>query len=152
MPSQIGRPGHNRPCGQTLIETILVLALAGFIIQAGAFSWNRLAPKYRLQSAVWEAHTALNQARFKAAWEGAPVRVRFEPHGYALERYDMSAKVWRLSRSGLLEGVDIAANNAPTFYPEGTVSDLATILVSNVRGGYKLTIAISGRIKVAKVG
>ena len=141
----------TRRSGYTLVEAVLVLTLAGFVVQAGAFSWNKLAPKYRLQSAVWEVHTALNQARFKAIWESAPVRVRFAPHSYALERYDEATKSWRLSRSTALEGVDIASNNAPTFHPEGTVSDLATIIVSNVRGSYKLTIAISGRIKVAKV-
>jgi len=43
--------------------------------------------------------------------------------------------------------VTLKANNTPVFYPEGTVSNLATILVSNDRGGYRITLAMTGRVK-----
>ncbi len=138
------------PAGQTLVETVLVLALAGFLVQAGAFSWKQIVPKYRLQSAVWEVRTCLNEARFKAVWTGKAARARFVPGGYRLETYEEGAKSWRLLRAGLVEGAEIRANNSPTFYPQGTVANLATIIVSNVRGEYKITIAISGRIKAVK--
>lgn len=143
---------RRRPAGQTLIETVLVLALAGFVVQAGAFSWKRLEPKYRLQSAVWEVRTCLNEARFKSIWIGQPARVRFVSHGYRLEIYEEGTKSWRLQRAGVVDGAEIQANNAPTFYPQGTVANLASIIVSNSRGSYKITIAISGRIKAVKTG
>jgi len=137
--------------GYTLVETAMVLALAGFIIQAGAFSWRRLEPKFRLQSGVWKVHTALNQARFRAIWTGTAVRVRFVPGGYRVETYDGESEAWRLRSAGIFEGVDVRANNTPAFHPEGTVSSLASIALSNSRGAYKITIAITGRIKVAKL-
>ena len=138
--------------GFTLIETVLALALAGFLVYAGSVSFKQIVPKFRLQTAVWEIGSALNQARFAAIWKGVPMRVRFGPPGCALETYDDGAKVWRPARIARLEGVEVRANNTPTFYPEGTVSDLATIYVSNLRGSYKITIAITGRIKTVKVG
>jgi prepilin-type N-terminal cleavage/methylation domain-containing protein len=138
--------------GFTLLETVLAMALAAFFAYAGSISFNRLVPKFHLQRAVWEIESSLNQARFKSIWRGAPVRVRFEDSAYRLEFYDSAAKTWRLDRAGRLEGVTVEANNSPSFYPEGTVSNLATISVSNSRGAYKITIAISGRIKAARVG
>jgi len=144
--------GEKSARGFTLIEAVVAVALAGFIIQIGAFSWGRLEAKFRLQAGVWEIHTCLSQARFKAIWSGTPVRVQLSASGYVLESYDDAAKVWRAEKSAGLEGVEILANNTPTFHPEGTVSDLASITVSNARGSYKITIAISGRIKVAKAG
>ena len=141
----------KRP-GFTLIETVLALALAGFLVYAGAVSFKQMIPKFRLQTGVWEIGSALNQARFAAIWRGAPMRVRFNPSGYVLESYDDNAGTWRATRSGACEGVEVRANNTPTFYPGGTVSDLATIYVSNSRGSYKITIAITGRIKTVKVG
>ncbi len=143
---------RSRPAGQTLVETVLVLALAGFLIQAGAFSWKQFVPKYRLQSAVWEVRTCLNQARFKSVWTGKAARVRFVPGGYRLEIYEEEAKSWRLDRAGNLDGATIQANNAPTFYPQGTVANMASIVVANSRGSYKITIAISGRVKAVKTG
>jgi prepilin-type N-terminal cleavage/methylation domain-containing protein len=141
-----------RSRGFTLIETVLVLALAGMLVYGGSISFKQLIPKFRLQTGVWEIQSSLNQARFGAIWKGVPMRVRFEPSGFALESYDEGTKTWRPARSARLEGVEVRANNTPTFYPEGTVSDLASIYVSNVRGVYKITVAISGRIKTVKVG
>ena len=141
----------KRP-GFTLIEAVLVVALAGFLVYAGAVSFKQMVPKFRLQTGVWEIGSALNQARFAAIWKGAPMRVRFGPSAYVLESYDETAGTWRVTRSGRCEGVEVRANNIPTFYPAGTVSDLATIYISNSRGSYKITIAITGRIKTVKVG
>jgi prepilin-type N-terminal cleavage/methylation domain-containing protein len=138
--------------GFTLVETVLALALAGLLIYGGAVSFMELIPKFRLQSGLWEIQSTLSQARFKAAWKGRPYRVNFAGTACELEAYDEASKTWRLDKFARLEGVEVGANNSPTFYPEGTVSDLATIIVSNSRGAYKITIAISGRIKTVKVG
>jgi len=141
----------RRP-GFTLIETVLALALAGFLVYAGAISFKQMIPKFRLRTGVWEIGCALNQARFAAVWKGTPTRVRFDDSGFVLESHDDGSGTWRPSRSVRCEGVEVRANNTPTFYPGGTVSDLATIYVSNSRGSYKITIAITGRIKTVKVG
>jgi type II secretory pathway pseudopilin PulG len=139
-----------RPRGFTLVETALVLALAGFLFYGGIVSMKALAPKLRLEAAAWQVRSALNEARFGAAWTGTPRRVRFRAWGFALETYDEGSKAWRPVRSARLEGVEVSANNDPAFYPEGTVANLATVTVTNLRGAYKITVAISGRVKVVK--
>jgi prepilin-type N-terminal cleavage/methylation domain-containing protein len=141
-----------RSRGFTLIETVLVLALIGLLLYGGAISFRQYVPKFRLQTGVWEIQATLNRARFKAIWRGTPFRVRFVPGGYRLEAYDEEADAWRLDTAGAFEGVEVAANNNPAFYPEGTVANLATISVANSRGAYKITVAITGRIKTVKVG
>ncbi len=57
----------------------------------------------------------------------------------------------RKESAGAVEGVWIQANNTPTFHPAGTVSNFATILVSNSWGTNKITLAITGRIKVTEL-
>ena len=138
--------------GFTLVETVLAITLVGFLIYGGPVSFKQLVPKFQLQTGLWEIQSSLNQARFKAAWRGRRYRVRFEGQRCVLEAHDEGSGAWRLDRLARLEGVEVTANNSPTFYPEGTVSDLATINVSNSRGAYKITVAISGRIKTVKVG
>jgi prepilin-type N-terminal cleavage/methylation domain-containing protein len=138
-----------RSNGYTLIESILVIALISILIAAGASSVAGLVPKYHLQKAVWEVRSRLTQARIRSIWEGIPIRVRFGSADYAFEIYDEKSGAWVVRSSGAIEGARIEANNAPIFHPTGTVSNLATVRIFNSRGAYKVTLAISGRIKVA---
>jgi hypothetical protein len=83
---------------------------------------------------------------------GEPVRIRFFPSGFVFERYDETAGAWRPARTAVVSGVTVRANNAPVFHPQGTVSGLATVTVANSRGSYRITVAITGRIRTVKVG
>jgi prepilin-type N-terminal cleavage/methylation domain-containing protein len=136
--------------GFTLLESVVVLAILAIVIGAGVSSVSGLAPKYHLEKAVWEARAKLSQARIRSLWEGIDYRVRFSSCGYFLEIYDEASKSWVARQSGGLEGVKLEANNSPIFHPTGTVSNLATIIVSNARGKYRITLAISGRVKIVK--
>ncbi len=133
--------------GFSLLEVLTTLAAAAVLVCGASTIFLNLAPKYRLKRAAWEVQTRLNYARYKSIFEGRPVRVRFKPTGYIVEKYDDSQKTWQPDVRGSLEGVQIAANNSPTFHPLGTVSNLATITVSNSWGTYRITLAISGRIR-----
>jgi prepilin-type N-terminal cleavage/methylation domain-containing protein len=134
--------------GFSLLETLVTLAAAAFLLYLGSNAFLKQTPKYRLQRAAWEIQTRLNYARYKAIFEGRPVRVSFRPAGYDVEKYDEVLKGWKPDTSGFIEGVKIEANNSPTFHPVGTVSNLATITISNAWGKCQITLAISGRIRV----
>jgi prepilin-type N-terminal cleavage/methylation domain-containing protein len=138
--------------GFTLVEVVLALTLAGLFMFGAAYSFQQLVPKFQLQSGIWEVTSGLNQARFRAIMSGEPVRVRFVPSGFVFERYDEAAKIWLTARTASLPGVAVRANNAPVFHPQGTVSDLASITVSNTLGTYRITIAITGRVRTTRVG
>jgi prepilin-type N-terminal cleavage/methylation domain-containing protein len=141
----------RRGPGFTLIETVVVLALAGGILGLGTGSLLSLVPKYRLESAVWEVRSALNRARWQALHEGVSFRVRFLSAGVTTERYDPESETWRLCRRLPIEGVRVTANNTPVFTALGSVTGLATITAVNNWGGYKLTLAITGRVKTARI-
>lgn len=138
--------------GFTVVEVVLALALAGFFALGTAYTVQRLGPKLDLQAGIWEVTAGLNQARFQAIMSGASVRVRYVPAGFVLERYNAASASWQPGRAVTLAGVRVRANNAPVFHPEGTVSDLASITVGNARGTYRITVAITGRIRALRTG
>jgi Tfp pilus assembly protein FimT len=138
--------------GVTLVETVISLSILSMLLYLAATSFLDLAPKYELEKAVWELRSALNAARYKALFEGASFRIKLYPSGYAEEKYEDGLKNWTLVEKHWLEDVSIEANNSPVFTPEGTVTGLATIYVANSWGKYKITLAITGRIKAARVG
>lgn len=137
--------------GFSLLETIIALLVVALIAVAASTSFLSYAPKYRLLSAVRKVHSRLNYARYKAIFEGTKVRLKFEPSGYTIEKYDEDKKEWKSETRSTLEGVTIQANNNPVFHPQGTVSNLASIIISNSWGKYRITLAISGRIKAAQL-
>jgi len=137
--------------GFTLIETSIALAVTAMLIYLAGTTLQNLIPKYKLEKSVWEVGSALNAARAKALYKGVSHRVKFGPGLMAVESYDPARKAWVLEERHIAEGVSIEANNAPVFGADGAVSGLATILVSNRWGTYKITLAITGRIKTTKI-
>ncbi len=137
--------------GFSLLEIVISLFLLSFLIVLASTSFLNLAPKYKLKKAVWEINSRLNYARFKAIFEGRSIRIKFGRESYAIEKYDEQKKIWQLEEKSYLEGVSIQANNSPTFHPQGTVSNLASISISNSWGRYRITLAITGRIKILKL-
>lgn len=137
--------------GFTLTETIISLSILALIAVAVSASFLNKAPMYRLQSAVREVHSRLNYARYKAIFEGIKVRVGFDTTSYTIEKYSEEQKEWKLEKKYSLQGVTLQANNSPVFHPSGTVSNLASITISNSWGTYRITLAISGRIKTMKI-
>jgi prepilin-type N-terminal cleavage/methylation domain-containing protein len=137
--------------GFTLLETSLALAIMAILIYVAGMSLQNLVPKYRLEKSVREAGATLHAARAKALYKGRSHRVKFGSGGTALESYDPDRKAWILEERRVDEGVTIEANNVPVFGPDGAVSGLATVVISNRWGSYKITLAITGRIKTTKL-
>jgi prepilin-type N-terminal cleavage/methylation domain-containing protein len=133
--------------GFTLIEVVLSLFLLAILAGLTSISFLHTGPKYRLQKAVWEISSRLNYARYNAIFNGVKIRIRFENSAYSVEYYEENQEQWVRKDHNFLEGVTIRANNSPVFHPQGTVSNLASIYISNSWGEYRISIAISGRIK-----
>jgi len=137
--------------GFSLVEALAAFFVLGIILGLASTSFLNLAPKYKLNSAVREINSRLNYARYKSIFEGVKVRIKFDQHSYAIEKFDEEQNEWRREREYFLDGVTLQANNSPTFHPVGTVSNLASIYISNSWGRYKITLAISGRIKITQL-
>jgi prepilin-type N-terminal cleavage/methylation domain-containing protein len=137
--------------GFTLIEIVIVLAILAMAISMASFPLMNLAEKIRLEKAVGEVRAALNTARIKALLDGVNFRVRFAENRFEIEKFDEDAESWTLDTAAGFEGAAVEANNSPIFTPEGTVTNLATIRVVNRWGGYKMTLAITGRIKTIRL-
>ncbi len=137
--------------GFSLIEVVIALTILGLIIALLSHSFSNQAPKYQLKRATWEIYSRMNYARYKAIYRGTKYKVRFGSNCYVLEKFDEHKGEWKTEQQSFLDGVTITANNSPIFHPRGTVSNLASITIQNSWGQYKVTVAISGRIKVSEM-
>ncbi len=140
-----GRPGY------TLFEAAVVLSLLGLLLYMAGGSLLSLIPKYKLESALWDIRSMLNAARYKAVFDGTSIRVRFGSGQWEMEKYDSAKHAWVTCRRRSMEGVRVEANNMPVFTAVGTMGSLATITVANSWGTYKITLALTGRMKTTRI-
>ena len=142
---------NKRTCGFSLIEVVISIAIVGFIIALLSYSFTDQASTYHLKKATWEIYSRLNYARYKAIYRGVKYKVSFDSNSYVLEKFDAHNSEWKTEQRSFLDGVEVVASNSPIFHPRGTVSNLSSIIVQNSRGRFRISIAISGRIKVAEM-
>jgi Tfp pilus assembly protein FimT len=135
----------------TLLETLAGLVILGILIGLASLGLTDRSPKYRLLRTVREIHSRMNHARYKAIYAGTKVRLRLDSASYHIETWSQEHGEWVSGPERFVEGVRIEANNTPTFHPIGTVSNLCSIHVSNSWGHFKLSLAITGRIKIVQV-
>ena len=126
----------KRANGFTLTELVISLSVLGVLVGMMAVSYLHQSPKCRLKKAVWEIHSRLNYARYKAIYKGEKYKVKFNLNGYTVERFIESQGQWEHEHWNLCEGVVIEATNNPIFHPRGTVSNLASITISNSWGKF----------------
>lgn len=144
------------PSGYTLTELVMVLGILGIVLGLGGIWLSSQLPYYRLNGVVRQIRADLLSARARAVKQGNEVRVFFtDPQHYDIlndvnnnGRADPGEDVETRSILEGFTGVTIESNNNPIFYPRGTASSLATVRVSNVSGEKKITIGVTGRVKV----
>lgn len=142
---------YSKISGFTLIELSIVIFLLSVMLFLLSTSIFFTTSKHYLDKAAYEVYARMNQARYKAIFEGTKVRVVFSPHTCSTEIFQSNNNEWKLLQRTHLEHAIIDANNSPVFHPLGTVSNLASIYIRNDAGVYKITLAISGRVKLVKI-
>ncbi len=139
----------SRRAGYSLLEITLALSIIAMLFLLGS-SPGINPKKHQLGVAVRKVHSTLSVARFRSVQRQIPIRVSFSGPFLELAEYDSQKSEWFVKSRELLEGVEVDANNSPVFYPQGTVSNLATIRIKNEHGAYQITVAITGRIKIVR--
>ncbi|MCP2620349.1 prepilin-type N-terminal cleavage/methylation domain-containing protein [Candidatus Aminicenantes bacterium AC-334-K16] len=145
------RNSRRRPGGYSLLEVLIGLFILGIITSLTSYSLLKSSPRYQLRQAVWALLMKLNQARYLAVLKNTSHRCVIRHDGVYLEKRNSASLEWEMLSFSHFSGVKIKANNSPVFHPRGTVSPLASIVIENAAGAFKITIAISGRIKTVKI-
>ena len=146
----------DEPSGYTLTELMIVLGILAVVLGLSGTWLASQLPQYRLNGVVRQIRADLLAARAQAVRQGNKVRVSFtDPQHYDIwedanknRRIDPGEVIETRSIQEEFPGVAIQSNNNPIFHPRGTASNLATIKVSNASGEKRITIAITGRVKV----
>ena len=146
----------DEPSGYTLTELMMVLGILGVVLGLSGIWLSSQLPYYRLNGVVRQIRADLLSARAQAVKQGNEVRVFFtDPQHYDIlndinnnGRADPGEAVETRSILEDFPGVAIESNRNPIFNPRGTASSFGTIKISNGSREKKITIGITGRVKV----
>jgi type IV fimbrial biogenesis protein FimT len=144
--------GSRRLSGFTLISQLAALAIVGLLFAIAAPAYRDIMPRFRLQGAARQVVSDLMFARMKAVRENSRQRVDFlNPEGYQVLAEEEDG-TWRPVLTRVLtndyRGVELLASNDPVFNPGGRASVLATIRVRNESGERRVSVNITGRVKL----
>jgi prepilin-type N-terminal cleavage/methylation domain-containing protein len=146
----------NTDRGYSLMELLIAMSI---VIIAASLSRTWVTsqfPKWRLNGATRQVVSDLRGARMQAATQGNRHRVIFlDDHHYSiLDDENNNGKpdpgellVMRGIQSDFAD-VTLTSTNNPIFHSRGTASNLGTVTLKNSFGAKKISIGITGRVKV----
>lgn len=132
--------------GFNFAETMVSLSLISFLILFSLPSLKSIISKLNFKSAQSQVINSLYLARYKSAFTGVSYRWKALGDAIAIER--KSEGKWILEIKIKLSYGTVSSNNIPIFHPEGLVTNMATIYLKSKKVSSKITVAITGRIKV----
>lgn len=146
----------DTPSGYTLTELMIVLGILAVVLGLSGIWLSSQLPQYRLDGTVRQIRADLLAARAQAVRQGNPVRVSFtDPQHYDIwvdhnknRKVDPGEVIESRSILDDFPGVAIESNKNPIFNPRGTASNFGTIKISNGSKEKRITIGITGRVKV----
>ncbi len=136
--------------GFNLIETTIYLSLLSLLITFTIPTYKQLICNLQFKSDQSLVINSLYLARYKSAFTGDRFRWRALGNSIYIEREENDK--WLLERRINLGFGEVSSNNTPVFHPEGIVTNLATIYLKSKKKSSKITVAITGRIKVIEEG
>ncbi len=134
--------------GFNLIETTVSLSLISLLMLFSIPSFKTIISKLNFKSAQSQVVNSLYLARYKSAFTGSSYRWRALGDSIAIEKEEKGK--WVLDKKIRLDYGVVTANNNPIFHPEGLVTNMATIHLKSKKMSSKITVAITGRIKVVE--
>jgi type IV fimbrial biogenesis protein FimT len=147
---------HITSKGFTLMELMIVLGIMSITLMLTNMWLSTQLPHWRLNGAVRQVVSDLVAAKMSAVVERNRHRIFFQDHRHYLILDDKNnngkidsgepQKVRDIQDD--YQDVTLTASNNPSFLPRGTALNLASITLTNSAGSKKITISITGRVKV----
>ena len=136
--------------GFTVLELLVTVAIFALVIGLGVPTFNAYTKKVEINNGLRSVTLAVSTARYKAIENNRSVKLKVECNRLVLlEKKD---RVWA-SFMDFDPGdrVLVSSNSSPVFYPEGYIVPLCSFYVRSDKENYKISISISGRVKVTKL-
>ena len=140
-----------------ILLIVVVIAVIGILSAVAIPTYSQQLPKYRLNGAARQVMADLFVARRCAISQQHNVRVLFDAaSAYTLwtDSNDNGEIDSGEATTQALQayGVSLTANNNPTFYPNGVVTNLPTIVLRHISHPTQkcIRLSITGRIKISE--
>jgi len=148
VPSMLlSRIWSGQPKGFTLIELMATLGVAAILMAIAIPNFMSTLPGLRLNDAVRQIATDLQQIRMKAIAQNLPYQITFSSTTYVLQKCSGSCTN-ESENIAMPQGITITATAAPQFEPRGTVGAATRIRLSNGYSNKWVCVRAVGRVNI----
>ena len=151
-------PPKIRDPGFTLIEMMIVIAIAAIMSAVAIPVFMSMLPGMRLSGAARQVMTDLMAARMDAVKQNNQFRVFFNSPGANQYQIlddndndgaaDAGEAITTRNIQDNYSDVTFNSTNNPIFTPKGTATSLPTITLQNASGSKSVSVSIAGRVKI----
>ena len=146
----------QKESGFTLVELMIVIAIASALMLVATFSYLSLRPSLRLSGATRQMLGDLMRARMKSVNQNNELKVFFlNSKEYKIlddDNNDGTDDTGEWSETKDIQdnypGVTLSATNDPIFSPRGTANAGTTITLTNTNGTKTVSVSMTGRVKI----
>jgi len=147
----------QKESGFTLVELMIVIAIASVLMLVATFSFLSIRPSLRLSGATRQMLGDLMNARMKSVNENNEFKVFFLNNNieYTIlddDNNDGTADTGEWSKTKDIQdnypGVTLSATSDPIFSPRGTASAGTTVTLTNTNGTKTVSVSMTGRVKI----
>lgn len=146
----------QKESGFTLVELMIVIAVASALMLIATFSYLSFRPSLRLSGATRQMLGDLMNARMKSVNQNNEFKVFFlNNKEYKIlddDDNNGTADTGEWSETKDIQdnypGVTLSATSDPIFSPRGTANAGTTVTLTNTNGTKTVSVSMTGRVKI----
>jgi len=140
---------NSRNTGYTLPELLASLCIISVLLFHGIAGFSSFMRRAEIQNQLRAVSFSLSKARYDAIRQNRVMKISIKENIIytQLKKHNR----WELYSDLQLKNVSASTNRSPVFHPDGMVSPLCSIYISNKYYSYKISISIAGRFKITRI-
>ncbi len=132
--------------GFSLLEMLVSLFIFTIVSSMLIVKTNDFFKKMRFKADVFSVRNIIQKVRVRAILKYETLKIMFKDD--KIDILSRKNNSWKKIKTYNFQDLRLKSNNAPVFYPYGTVSKLFTLYIISQNGIRKLTMNINGRINI----
>jgi len=134
--------------GFSIVELLISLSIISLLLFYGTLGFKASLRRSEFERGLRTITSSLNLARYRSIKLNRRVKISIKKNRLII--FDGFRSKWIKYYSEKLQKVTVKMNASPVFHPTGKASPMCSIFINNSQYLCRITLSITGRIRICK--